>query len=302
MTLLDVKKKVFDMSETAKYNRCTITYSSSKFDSGKATLEIDDKFVEKITIRTNKITINGADKVEYEMKQDGDNVVITISPKGTSNKDKSDGDFVVLIDAGHGGSDPGACHNGGKTLAEQEKTYTLAVMLKLMDLLEDTDGIEVRASRTKDVYIDREGRLDFVLDNPDADLLVSVHINSLANKQYKGTMVLFYNKPNEKEDYGITSKELALLVKDNLVEDLDLVDRGVVSREDLWILEQNAAGVVSNTVGEDRPVTNLPAILCELCFISNEEDFAKLQTEDFQEGAALAIYNGILAAKEQMED
>ena len=300
LTLLNVKKKVFDASETAKYNRYSISYSSSKFDSGKATLEINDDFVEEIKITASKIIIDGIDKMDYEMKQDGDNVVIKISPKGTTKKENTDGDFVILLDAGHGGSDPGACHNGGKTLEEQEKTYTLKIMLKLMELLEDTKGIEVRASRTTDVFIDREGRIDYVLDNEDADMLVSIHINSLANKAYKGTMVLYYNKPNEKEDSGITSKEIALLVKDNLVEDLDLVDRGVVSRNDLWILEQNAAGKISETVGEIRPVTNLPAILCELCFISNEEDFAKLQTEEFQEGAALAIYNGILAAKEQM--
>lgn len=299
LILKDVKKNVFDTTETTRTNKYTISYSSSKFDSGKADLEIDDDFIETITIRTNKITLKATGKMSYSMKQVGDDVVVTISEK-VDDKNNSDGKFVVLLDAGHGGSDPGACHNGGKTLAEQEKTYTLAVMLKIMELLEDEDDIEVRASRTKDVYIDREGRIEYVLDNEDADLLVSVHINSHSNSIYNGTLVLYYNKTGEKEEYGITSKELALLVKNNIVEATGLMDKGVVSRKDIWILEQNDAGNISNITGEDRPVTNLPAILCELCFISNEEDFAKLQTEEFQDAAAEAIYEGILEAKEQM--
>ena len=299
LILKDVKKKVFDTTETARTNKYTITYSSSKFDSGKADLEIDDDFIETITIRTNKITLKATGKMSYSMKQVGDDVVVTISEKA-DDKNNIDGKFVVLLDAGHGGSDPGACHNGGRTPEEQEKTYTLAVMLKIKELLEDEEDIEVRTSRTKDVFIDREGRIDYVLDNEDADLLVSVHINSHSNSIYNGTLVLYYNKAGEKEDYGITSKELATLVKNNIVEATGLMDKGIVSRKDLWILEQNDAGNISDITGEDRPVTNLPAILCELCFISNEEDFAKLQTEEFQDAAAEAIYEGILEAKEQM--
>ena len=299
LILKNTKKKYFDTTETSRTNKYSISYSSSKFDSGKADLEIDDEFIETITIRTSKITLKATGKMSYKMEQVGDDVVVTIKEK-SDDKNDSEGKFVVLLDAGHGGKDPGACHNGGKTLAEQEKTYTLAVMLKVMELLEDEDDIEVRASRTTDVYIDREGRIDYVLDNPDANLLVSVHINSHSNSIYNGTLVLYYNKDGEKEEYGITSKELATLVKNNIVEATGLLDKGIVSRKDLWILEQNFAGNISDITGEDRPVTNLPAILCELCFISNEEDFAKLQTEEFQDAAAEAIYEGILEAKEQM--
>ena len=72
---------MFTVSETTKTNKVTITYASSKFDSGKATLDIDDKFVEKLEIRTNRITITGAQKITYEMFQDGDDVVMKISEK-----------------------------------------------------------------------------------------------------------------------------------------------------------------------------------------------------------------------------
>ncbi len=302
LILKNAKKRIFDVTETQKTNKYTITYSSSKFDSGKADLEINDDFLKEITIRTNKIILKGTGEMAYEMKQDGSDVVIKISKRISDEDDDSEGKFVVLLDAGHGGADPGACHNGGKTEAEREKTYTLKVMLKVLDLLEGEDDIEVRTSRTTDVYIDRQGRIDYVLENPDANLLVSVHINSHSNSIHSGTLVLYYNKANEKEDYGITSKELATIVKDNMVEMTGLSDKGVVSRNDVWILEQNDAGKITASAGEERPVTNLPAILCELCFISNESDFAMLQTEEFQDAAAKAIFDGILEAKEQMEN
>lgn len=301
LILKNVKKNVFSVSESTRYNRLTLSFSSSKFKTEAESIEPSDKFVEGIQVKSSKIVINCADEVTYNIKQVDNDVVVTMS----SNKKIEDKKFVILLDAGHGGKDPGACY--GSTEAErhlaenQEKTYTLAIMLKIKKLLESVDGVEVRTSRTTDVFIDRQGRIDYVLNNEDADMLVSVHINSAATKAYSGTMVLYYNKPGESEDYGITSKELATLVKNNIVKDTGLIDKGVVNRKDIWILEQNAAGQISESAGENRPVTNLPAILCELCFISNDNDHAKLMDEKFQDSAANAIYKGILEAKEQME-
>lgn len=300
LTLKNVKKSVFSFTESTRYNRLTLSFSSSRFKTESESIESDDKFVKDIEVKASKIVINFAGETIYDMKQVGNDVVITISYDKNNEKKK----FVILLDAGHGGKDPGACY--GSTEAErhlpenQEKTYTLAVMLKIKELLEDEDDIEIRTSRTTDVFIDRQGRIDYVLNNEDADMLVSIHINSAATKAYSGTMVLYYNKPGEQEDYGITSKELASLIKNNIVEDTGLIDKGVVNRKDIWILEQNSAGQISEAAGEERPVTNLPAVLCELCFISNDNDHERLMDEDFQDAAANAIYKGILEAKEQM--
>ena len=219
------------------------------------------------------------------MKQNGDDVIITMKEQTTEDR-------VILIDAGHGGSDPGAC-NG----SIYEKVYNLKIALKLYDMLKDTDGIEVRMSRSSDVYMNRDDRLEFVLDNDDADLLVSIHHNSLANKNYQGTMVLFYNKPGEQEEYGITSKEFATIVKNNLVEELDTIDRGVINRDDLWILTQNNLGERS-----DLSIANIPSILCEVAYISNDAEAARIQTESFGQKAAQAIYDGIMEAISIMDN
>lgn len=300
LTLKNVKKSIFSSTESTRYNRLTLSFSSSKFKTESESIEADDKFVKSIEVKASKIVINFADETVYDIKQVDSDVVITVScDKKNENKK-----FVILLDAGHGGTDPGACH--GSTEEErrlpenQEKTYTLAIMLKIKELLENEDDIEIRTSRTTDVFIDRQGRIDYVLDNEDADMLVSVHINSASKNIYSGTMVLYYNKTNEQKDYGITSKEIATIIKNNIVKDTGLIDKGIVSRQDLWILEQNSAGQISKTEGEERPVTNLPAVLCELCFISNDDDHAKLMDENFQNTAANAIYKGILEAKEQM--
>lgn len=279
----------FDTGKSSAGNKFYITYSSKKFKTGTGTIEVGDEFVEEIGIKSTKITIMGESDVSYSMKQVGDNVVVTIKNK---KADSSKENKVILVDAGHGGTDPGACN--GTTY---EKDYNLKIALKLYEMLKDTDGIEVRISRDDDVFISRDGRLEYVLENDDANLVVSIHNNSLANKNYKGTMVLYYNKPNEKEDHGITSKEFAMLVKENLIERLGTTDRGVVNRDDLWILTQNHLGE-----RPDLKTTNIPSILCEVIYISNDEEAARLRTEKFQQDVAQAIYDGIIEAIEVMDN
>lgn len=285
LTLLNVKKSVFDATENSKTYKYTISYSSSKFNSGKSTLDINDDFVKNIDIKTNKIVISAEKNMRFKMAQDGDNVVITISNNSSSNKKESDDDFVVLIDAGHGGTDPGACNtNNPNDPTNQEKMYNLKIALMLYDMLKETDGVRVYISRDDDTYIGQQGRLDFATSRDDTDLYVSIHNNSAANKNYNGTMVLYYDKEYDK-DYGITSKEFASIVLEELVSALGTKNLGVVSRNDLWVLYYS----------------EVPSILCEVSFVSNDAELERLKTEEFQRKAAQAIYDGIFVAKEQME-
>lgn len=272
LTLYDVSKSVFKTSSSSRKNTYTLTYSTSKFNPEEESLKIDDEYVENIEIESGKIIIKGAGDTEFSIKKDGDNVVIKMKLEETEEED-----FIVLLDAGHGGSDPGACNGDA-----YEKIYNLSIMLKLKEMLED-DGITVYCSRTDDTYIDRDGRVAFATSYDDADLFVSVHNNSMANKNYHGTMVLYYDNVYEK-DYGITSKELAGIVLEHLIADLGTKNWGTVSRDDLYVLYYS----------------ELPSILCEVAFVSNDEELARLQTDEFQETAARAIYKGILEAKEQM--
>lgn len=285
LVLRDTDIDYFETSKSSSGNKYYISYSSRKFKSGTGTIETEDEYVNEIIIKSNKITIYGSKNVSYSIKQKDDDVIVTIKEKSEDNK-------IILIDAGHGGSDPGAC-NG----TAYEKVYNLKIALKLYEMLKETDGIEVRMSRTEDVYLNRDDRLEFIIDNREADLLVSIHNNSLANKNYHGTMVLFYNKPGELEKYGITSKEFATIVQNNLVSELGTVDRGVINRDDLWVLTQNNLGE-----RDDLRIANIPSILCEVAYISNDNEVARIKTDEFQQSAAQAIYDGIIEAISIMDN
>lgn len=284
ITLKDVEKEVFTTKSDSANYQYTVKFSESRFSCDKETLKVNDDWVETIKITTGKIVIQGQKGMEFTTKQDGNNVIITITKTSksttttTKNNNKSDGEFIVLIDAGHGGNDPGAC-NG----TDYEKIYNLKIALKLRDLLEDS-GITVYCSRTADTYLDRDDRVAFINDHDDADLFVSIHNNSSENKNYNGTLVLYYDNDLQR-DYGITSKEFAKIASNNLVSALNTKSWGIVCRDDLWVLTKSP----------------LPAILCEVSFVSNDDELERLKTNKFQTAAAEAIYESIMTAKEQME-
>ena len=278
-TLYGVKKSVFSTSESSRNNTYTLKFSTSKFNPKLEDIEPDDNFVETIEVKSGKIIINGTGDTEFSIKQINDDVVVTMKNTKKTN-DSSDGDFVVLLDAGHGGSDPGSC-NG----TEYEKVYNLKMMLKLKELLDNTDGIKTYASRTTDVFIDRQGRLDFATGYENANIYVSIHNNSSSNKKYDGTLVMFHDGDYDK-DYGITSKELAQLVSDELIDELGTRNWGIRDPKDqVWVLYYST----------------LPSIMCEVAYMSNDEELERIKSEEFQEATARAIYNGILKAKEQIE-
>ena len=153
----------------------------------------------------------------------------------------------------------------------------------LYDLLSERDDVKVYMSRDDDTYLNREDRIEIATEiNP--DFIVSVHNNSLDNKSYTGTMVLYYNNDTESQYGDITSKECAQIVLSELIDALGTVNRGVVNREDLHILSK----------------TPCPSILCEISFISNDAELERLKTKSFQEDAAEAIYKGVVEILEIM--
>ena len=287
ITLKDVDKDVFTTKSDSSNYQYTVKYSESRFSCDKETLKVNDDWVQSIKITTGKIVIQGQKGMEFTTKQDGSNVIITITKTSktstttstaTTKTSKMNENFTVLIDAGHGGNDPGAC-NG----TNYEKIYNLKIAMKLKDLLEDS-GITVYCSRTSDTYLDRDDRVAFINEHDDADLFVSVHNNSSNNKNYNGTMVLYYDNDLQR-NYGITSKEFAKIASSNLVDALNTKSWGIVCRDDLWVLTKSP----------------LPAILCEVSFVSNDEELERLKTDKFQAAAAKALYESIMTAKEQME-
>lgn len=154
------------------------------------------------------------------------------------------GNEKVILDAGHGGDEPGAIYNGRK-----EKDDTLRLTLAVGRILEE-NGVSTLYTRTTDVY-DRPQEKAEIANRSGADLFVSIHRNAMpVPGTGSGASVLVY------EDSG-TAAVLAENILKNLVE-LGLKDQGIEERPGLVVLRK----------------TQMPAVLAEVGFIDNPSDNA----------------------------
>ena len=174
---------------------------------------------------------------------------------------------MLLLDAGHGGSDPGASGNGLK-----EKNLTLTIMQKVANYL-DGSGIKVYVTRNSDTYPTNSSRAQSA--NAIADAMVSIHMNS-GSAVANGTEVLYKNHSNDTGS-KLTSLKLAQLIQNSIVSATGNTNRGTKLRTDLLIL---------NT-------TTVPAVIVETVFISNPGDALKISQEDYQNKVAKAIADAI---------
>lgn len=178
---------------------------------------------------------------------------------------------VVVLDAGHGGSDPGA---SGTYL--KEKDVTLAVALKAGQLL-TAQGIKVVYTRTDDTYVGLLDRSD-IANFYNAAVFVSVHCNASTSPTPSGTETYCYYPDDNPQLYMQKDERynLALRLQQALVANLGLNDRGV-KQSNLSVLRE----------------TNMPSALAELAFISTPSDEALLQQQQFRDKAAQAIATAI---------
>lgn len=171
-------------------------------------------------------------------------------------------DYRIALDAGHGGSDPGAVYKG-----RQEKDDTLDLTLAVGDILKK-NGIDVYYTRTTDEY-ETPFKKATDANNSGADLFVSMHRNSSENpNQYSGVETLVYS------DTGLKA-EVARNIN-NQLEDAGFKNLGVDERKNLVVLKR----------------TKMPAVLVEVGFINNDKD-NYLFDEEF-DSIAQAIADGIL--------
>lgn len=197
-----------------------------------------------------------------------------------SNEAVNNQKIKILIDPGHGGVDPGT--SGDLKIAEAP--INLEISTKLMKFLEG-GGFEAEMTRYDDTGLyteksstirakkneDLNNRVD-AINNSNADLAISIHLNSFPQKQYYGAHV-FYKKNCE------ISKIAGEMLQDNLKEILDKDNNRVPqAKKDIRIMDNST----------------IPTILIECGFLSNNEEEKKLITDDYQEKIAWAIYTGLV--------
>lgn len=184
--------------------------------------------------------------------------------KGFSPPDLSNlpAGMTIVLDAGHGGSDPGAQRGD-----IQEKSLTLAISEKVKKLFEGC-GLKVVMTRAEDISVPLEDRVNLT-NTVQPHAFLSIHINSLESDSSIHGIETYYQ--NEQSRY------LARSIHDSLVSRLEVPDRKV----------RKARFYVINH-------TPHPAVLAEVGFISNKEERAKLISSDYQDRIAGALTEGVI--------
>lgn len=237
---------------------------------------------------------------------------------------------TVVIDAGHGGKDPGAL---GKTRKTDEKHIVLAVTRLLGDKIKAAyPDVKVVYTRSTDVFVELKERANIAKRNK-ADLFISIHCNSVASTRAYGASAWILGpkstrNPNNTSDYFEKSQSVAqrensvMLLEDDYktsYQDFNPESaESVISNNLLWMANYENSLMfaaeydtyihkepyrVSNHTGIHQDVfyllwaTNMPAALLEIGFISNPQDYAVMSTPAGQEKIAQSIFNAFSSYK-----
>jgi N-acetylmuramoyl-L-alanine amidase len=215
---------------------------------------------------------------------------------------------LIVLDAGHGGHDPGATGPSGLT----EKEVVLDVTRRVARMVEEDLGIKVALTRSTDVFVPLRDRTNFA-NKQRADLFVSIHANAHPRAVSEGVETYFLSSEASDTDArqvaavenGVVQLEspasraksgllksilwdlaqsefqqessfMAETVQDSMTRSLNLVNRGV---------KQAAFYVLGGAA--------MPAILIEIGFLTNPKEERKLATPAYRESVARAIYAGL---------
>lgn len=195
---------------------------------------------------------------------------------------------LVVVDAGHGGRDPGTISPYDDTFFE--KDVVLDIAKRVEKYLKDK-GINALLTRDGDNHLNDNIDKDLleradIANRNNASLFVSIHVNAYDLK-YKGAAsvngmeVYYLNKDTVYTDF--TDERYAEIVANKIVESTGIKFNGIKSR---------ALSVLRNT--------HMPAILVETAYITNKEDHARLKSNDFRDKTAKGIVNGIELVLEEI--
>jgi N-acetylmuramoyl-L-alanine amidase len=234
--------------------------------------------------------------------------------------DDPKGIHTVVIDAGHGGKDPGAEGRRAK-----EKDITLAIALKVGKYIEENiPDVKVIYTRKTDVYPKLIERAN-IANEAEADLFISIHVNAHPRPTAKGTLTLVLGQHRADENFDVAVRENSVIL---LEEDYETTYEGFdprstesyimfslmqktffkqsiefgayvqdqfrdrAQRKDLGVREQGILVLAQ---------TAMPGVLVETGFITNEEEERFLMSEYGQDIIASAIYRGFRQYKEEID-
>ncbi len=218
----------------------------------------------------------------------------------------------VVIDAGHGGKDPGAIGPTGL----KEKDVTLRIAKRVAAILQREFGMEVHLTRKKDKFITLERRTA-IANAKKADLFISIHVNSARNRRLRGIETYFLNFALDESAMRVAARENAVSQKriGELKNILNNIMRNAKVKE-----SSRLAGKIQNSLVQDlkrryggikslgvkqAPFfvlvgAHMPASLVEVSFISNRREERRLKDSRYIETVARGIARGVAAYAAEM--
>src|SRR6266568_821652 len=211
----------------------------------------------------------------------------------------------VVIDAGHGGHDPGARGNG---ITEAE--LTLDVAMRLQKLLEQQPGVEVVMTRDTDEFIPLQERTE-IANRVGADLFLSIHANASRNLQARGIETYFLNFAMNPEAEAVAAREnaasgQAMHSLPDIVKAIALNNKINESRDFAQTVQRS---MIKRLGSRNRTIRDLgvkqapfvvligagmPSVLAEISFVTNKQDGALLRTQNYRQQIAQALLDAVV--------
>ena len=233
--------------------------------------------------------------------------VVRRAPPPSTNQGR---DVVVVIDAGHGGEDPGASGRGGA----REKEVVLAIARKLAAEVDSQPGMRAVLVRDGDYFVSHRKRME-IAHEAHADFFISIHADAYRSADAKGATVYVLSEKGATDEAA-----LRLAQRENasdLIGGVSLADKDKLLARVLLDLSQSAALNASTAAGQRlirrmsavtamrrREVQqapflvlkspDIPSVLVETAYISNPREEASLRSPKYQSALAAALKDGIV--------
>ncbi len=212
----------------------------------------------------------------------------------------------IVIDPGHGGTDPGCIGKNGL----KEKEVVLDVCLRLKRLLEKDPGLEITLTRESDIYVPLESRT-VVANQQQADLYISVHANANLNRKRSGVESFFLNFSTDPAVNEIAARENATSSKNigKMKEIILKIVQNSKIEESRALAQSIQSQLVTSLSQKHRGVKNLgvkggpfwvligaemPSVLVEVSHLSNQIEETRLSSPSYRQEIAQGIYSGLL--------
>nr|WP_297936873.1 N-acetylmuramoyl-L-alanine amidase [uncultured Lachnoclostridium sp.] len=244
--------------QVSYYNNISLSSLPEGITSVKCSLNSSGNTV--LTFHTTKV-------LGYKLFDNGDTFGITVGRPSEIY------DSIVLLDAGHGGVDPGCVSNG-----QQEKNINYNIIYKYARTYFNGKNSKVKAywTRTTDKKIELSDRAAYS-EKVEADVFISLHMNSAGSSAANGTETYYTLTNNKPNSYGLTSKMVANYFQSNWSSQLGLSTTRGVKTANYVVTKQNT----------------VPAILIELGFMTSTKDISILGSSENQKKAAKTFYQTV---------